>query len=164
MPWATLQQLIRIAMMTGGVYFFGQETADGELYQNAISGVIAFSGFAWWAVREWRGGAGAAMRSVIGPMLLVVALGACGNLSSRAAALETLVETCRSYAGALRVLTPHKAVRLLDPEEIRIIDLANQATDPFCLPGSPPPADVGDAIRQVNQAVVQVLLIAGTEN
>jgi len=52
MSWDTVQQLIRIAAYAGGSVVFGQAVADGELFQQALGGVIAVGAFVWWAVAE----------------------------------------------------------------------------------------------------------------
>lgn len=48
MDWDTIQQVIRIAMYSGGSYFFGDAVASGSLYQAAIGGVVALGAFVWW--------------------------------------------------------------------------------------------------------------------
>ena len=52
MTWDTLQQFVRIGLYTGGAFLFGQEVADGEMYQAAVGGAIALGAFAWWMVWE----------------------------------------------------------------------------------------------------------------
>lgn len=52
MKWETVQQLIRIAAYAGGSVVFGQATADGELFQQALGGVVAVGAFVWWIVVE----------------------------------------------------------------------------------------------------------------
>ena len=52
MSWDTLQQLIRIAAYAGGAFLFGQNVVDGELFQQALGGVIAVGAFVWWAFAE----------------------------------------------------------------------------------------------------------------
>jgi hypothetical protein len=52
MTWTTLQQLIRIAGYSVGSWWFGENVADGELFQAAIGGVVAVGAFAWWAFWE----------------------------------------------------------------------------------------------------------------
>lgn len=52
MSWDTVQQIIRIGLYSGGSFFFGQQVADGNLYQAAIGGVLAIGAFAWWLVFE----------------------------------------------------------------------------------------------------------------
>lgn len=48
MDWNAIQQVLRILMYSGGSFYFGQEFADGEMYQAAIGGVIAVGAFLWW--------------------------------------------------------------------------------------------------------------------
>ena len=55
MNWATLQQLIRILLYSGGSMAFGEGTADGELYQAAIGGVVSISAFVWWIISQRKG-------------------------------------------------------------------------------------------------------------
>lgn len=52
MNWATIQQLIRILLYSGGSMVFGVDIADGELFQGLIAGAISIGAFAWWVVAE----------------------------------------------------------------------------------------------------------------
>jgi len=52
MKWDTVQQLIRIGGYAVGSAVFGDAVASGELYQQALGGVIAVGAFAWWAIKE----------------------------------------------------------------------------------------------------------------
>ena len=52
MTWDTLQQFVRIGLYAGGSFLFGQEVADGDMYQAAIGGALALGAFAWWMVWE----------------------------------------------------------------------------------------------------------------
>lgn len=55
MNWATLQQLIRILLYSGGSMAFGTATADGELFQAAIGGVVSIGAFVWWIISQRKG-------------------------------------------------------------------------------------------------------------
>jgi len=48
MNWDSIQQVVRIFMYSGGSYFFGDNFANGELYQAAIGGAVAVGAFVWW--------------------------------------------------------------------------------------------------------------------
>lgn len=52
MNWATLQQLIRIFTYAIGSAVFGADVADGELFEGALSGLVAIGAFVWWIVAE----------------------------------------------------------------------------------------------------------------
>lgn len=52
MNWQTMQQLVRILLYSGGSVAFGEGVADGDVYQQAISGAVAIAAFVWWAVKE----------------------------------------------------------------------------------------------------------------
>ena len=52
MKWSTIEQLIRIAAYSGGGVLFGQQIADGQMFQAAIGGLIAVGAFVWWLVFE----------------------------------------------------------------------------------------------------------------
>lgn len=73
----------------------------------------------------------------------------------------TLAQACQAYSAALRVLAPRKAVGLLSEEEIATVNRTNVATDQVCI-GSPP-ADSGEAVMRVSNAVTTVMLIVATE-
>lgn len=46
------EQLTRMILSAGGAYFFGDAVANGELYQAAISGVVAIGAWGWWLYRQ----------------------------------------------------------------------------------------------------------------
>jgi hypothetical protein len=52
MKWDTVQQLVRILLYTGGGYFFGEATVEGELFQAAAAGVLSIGAFLWWWMWE----------------------------------------------------------------------------------------------------------------
>lgn len=52
MKWETVQQLIRIAAYSGGTWVFGEGVTNGELYQQAVGGVMAVGAFLWWMYVE----------------------------------------------------------------------------------------------------------------
>jgi hypothetical protein len=52
MKFSTIEQLIRIAAYTGGGMLFGQQIADGQMFQAAIGGAVALGAFVWWLVFE----------------------------------------------------------------------------------------------------------------
>jgi hypothetical protein len=53
MSWSTISQLIRIVAYSAGALVLGQGVADGELFQQAIGGLINIGAFAGWAVTEY---------------------------------------------------------------------------------------------------------------
>lgn len=48
MTWDTVQQVLRIILYSVGAFLFGESTADGELFQGLIGGVLSVGAFAWW--------------------------------------------------------------------------------------------------------------------
>lgn len=52
MTWNSIQQLLRIALYTGGGIVFGESFMDGELAQSAIGGLLSIGAFVWWLVWE----------------------------------------------------------------------------------------------------------------
>lgn len=48
MTWDTVQQLVRIILYSLGAFFFGDATANGELYQGLIGGALNVGAFLWW--------------------------------------------------------------------------------------------------------------------
>lgn len=49
---STITQLVRILAYAGGSAYFGNEIADGDLFQAAIGGLVSIAAFVWWAVVE----------------------------------------------------------------------------------------------------------------
>jgi hypothetical protein len=54
MTWDSIQQVLRIALYSGGGYLFGDAIATGDLYQTAVSGALSVGAFVWWMV--WNSG------------------------------------------------------------------------------------------------------------
>lgn len=52
MTWATIQQLVRILAYAAGSAYFGQQVADGEMFQAALGGLLSLGAFIWWAFVE----------------------------------------------------------------------------------------------------------------
>jgi hypothetical protein len=52
MQWSTVEQLIRIAAYVGGSARLGQQVADGQLFQAALSGLVPVAAFLWWLLFE----------------------------------------------------------------------------------------------------------------
>lgn len=48
MNWDSLQQVLRIVLYAGGGYLFGDAVKDGELFQQAVGGLLSVGAFAWW--------------------------------------------------------------------------------------------------------------------
>jgi hypothetical protein len=54
------EQMIRIAMFTGGAYLFGDATVNSAEYQQFAGAVLQVAAFGWWAYRQWKTGQAAA--------------------------------------------------------------------------------------------------------
>lgn len=52
MTWDQLQQVIRILLYAGGGYLFGDAVTEGEMFQQAVAGVLGAGAFVWWWVWE----------------------------------------------------------------------------------------------------------------
>lgn len=52
MNWDSIQQVLRIVLYSGGGYVFGDAVANGEMYQQAVGGVLALGAFLWWFIWE----------------------------------------------------------------------------------------------------------------
>lgn len=52
MSWNTIAQLIRILGYSLGAGLFGEATADGELFQQALGGAVSLAAFVWWVAKE----------------------------------------------------------------------------------------------------------------
>lgn len=52
MNWESIQQVLRIVLYTAGGYIFGEQVAEGEMFQAAVGGLMAAGAFAWWAIWE----------------------------------------------------------------------------------------------------------------
>ena len=52
MTWDSIQQIIRIIAYAVGGYFLGDAVTNGEMFQAAVSGVIAVGAFIWWLVYQ----------------------------------------------------------------------------------------------------------------
>ena len=48
MSWDSIQQIIRIIAYAVGGYFLGDAVTNGEMFQAAVSGLIAVGAFLWW--------------------------------------------------------------------------------------------------------------------
>ena len=48
MTWDKIQQVLRIVIYSAGGYFLGDGVAQGEMFQAAVSGLMAVGAFAWW--------------------------------------------------------------------------------------------------------------------
>lgn len=48
MNWDSLQQLLRIVLYAIGGYLFGEGTAEGAQYQQAVGGLLTVLTFVWW--------------------------------------------------------------------------------------------------------------------
>lgn len=48
MKWDTVQQVLRIALYSGGGYLFGDAVAQSEMYQAAAGGLLSVGAFLWW--------------------------------------------------------------------------------------------------------------------
>lgn len=52
MTWDNIQQFVRIALYTGGSVWFGQEFADGDMFQAALGAAVTLGGFIWFIVKN----------------------------------------------------------------------------------------------------------------
>lgn len=52
MNWDTIQQVLRIVLYAGGGLVFGDAVKDGELFQQAVGGLMSVGAFVWWYVWE----------------------------------------------------------------------------------------------------------------
>lgn len=52
MNWDTIQQVLRIVLYAGGGLVFGDAVKDGELFQQAVGGIMSVGAFAWWFIWE----------------------------------------------------------------------------------------------------------------
>lgn len=52
MTWESIQQVLRIVLYAVGGYFLGEGVTQGEMFTQAVGGVLAVGSFIWWAVWE----------------------------------------------------------------------------------------------------------------
>lgn len=45
---SNMEQLIRIGLYMGGSAVFGQAFAAGDVFQQAVGGVVSLASFGWW--------------------------------------------------------------------------------------------------------------------
>ena len=48
MNWESIQQVLRIVLYAVGGYFLGEGVVEGEMFQQAMGGVMAVGAFVWW--------------------------------------------------------------------------------------------------------------------
>ena len=52
MQWSQVQQVLRIIIFSAAGWLFGQGVTEGELFQQAVGGLLSVGAFAWWLVWE----------------------------------------------------------------------------------------------------------------
>jgi len=154
MSWNTIQQLIRIVGYAVGAYFFGEGVAEGELFQQAIGGLVGVAAFVWWMLKER---SSATLRS-IGPVLLVLALSACQPSTDQPpdARYEHYL-ACLAYTSALEKVAVWNDLGKFNEAQLAELRRIEAATTPLCMTETPTLAGA-DLIMQATASLEALLL------